>query len=69
MTMNRGQGLLVVDAGATDVEHGSYYLTDVDGKAQLTTGSSVQEGAALAKVLLVVMPPRPKGQTPEPLDV
>jgi Rubisco Assembly chaperone C-terminal domain len=65
---NRGQGLIVVDAGTTHVEDGKYYLADVDGRAQLVSASDVTTGV-LATVLLVVMPPRPKGQTPMEADV
>lgn len=65
---NRGQGLIVADAGSTRVQPESYYLADVDGRAMLVAGDHVT-GAVLGRVMLVLMPPRPLGQVPEPMDV
>ena len=64
---NRGQGLIVVDADSSKVDEGCYYLADVDGKAQLVSGLSIAS-EVLGRVLLVIMPPRPAGQTPEAID-
>jgi hypothetical protein len=65
---HRGQGLIVVDADTTVVDPTSYYLANVDGKALLVDGQDVKSDV-LARVLLVIMPPRPSGQVPEALDV
>ena len=64
---NRGQGLIVADAGRTDVQPESYYLADVGGKAMLVAGDQAT-GEVLGRVMLVLMPPRPLGQVPEPMD-
>ena len=57
----------MVDADSTTVDSSCYYLADVDGKAQLVSGDAV-ESTVLGRVLLVVMPPRPAGQTPKAID-
>ena len=64
---NRGQGLILVDADSTTVDPSCYYLAEMDGKAQLVSGQAI-ETKVLGRVLLVVMPPRPAGQTPKAID-
>ena len=66
---NRGQGLIVVDAGRLEVDDAAFSVVDDNGTARLSAGAEIGERAILGRVLLVIMPARQAGQVPDALDV
>lgn len=60
--------MLLVEMHPAPVQPDLFYLQEVGGIAKVVVGSQLQ-GEPLAKVLVVVMPPRPSDETPKPLDI